>query len=485
MKYVIKNKNYHILIVLIFSAIIYFMGNMYLSISDPVESNYALTAKEMLLNHNYLSPQIFGHYWYDKPIFYYWELIVAFKLFGISDFGARFFSSLLALCNLYLIYRFVKSQTNHIIAITSAIIVSVSAEYWIIAKSVITDMTLGLYFNAILMSFYIGYIRHKSELKGYKQYYLLAYLASALAILTKGPIGFLLPGLIILIYLGIRRDLKELLSLQILPGLLILLSLGGSWYYYMYITHGNDFINVFLGVHNWLRTTVSEHPKFNVWYYYIPITIITLFPWSILLPKLIYNNRNNWFINIPFNSFLAVWAGTVIIFFSCMATKYSTYTFPALTPLAILMAIMCHKRIALICKTALVIGITYIVLTFIVAIPQMNKASTPHISQYINQSISDDAIILQGSGRYRVSPTYYSNHEVYQLLGPNQVAPDPTAISWNAKEVMPFISVNNLPPEKNVYLLIYNDDNFPDTLDSNNWSMVYSNTEGTIYQLHR
>jgi family 39 glycosyl transferase len=91
MKYVIKNKNYHILIVLIFSAIIYFMGNMYLSISDPVESNYALTAKEMLLNHNYLSPQIFGHYWYDKPIFYYWELIVAFKLFGISDFGARFF----------------------------------------------------------------------------------------------------------------------------------------------------------------------------------------------------------------------------------------------------------------------------------------------------------------------------------------------------------------------------------------------------------
>ena len=76
MKYVIKNKNYHILIVLIFSAIIYFMGNMYLSISDPVESNYALTAKEMLLNHNYLSPQIFGHYWYDKPIFYYWELII-------------------------------------------------------------------------------------------------------------------------------------------------------------------------------------------------------------------------------------------------------------------------------------------------------------------------------------------------------------------------------------------------------------------------
>ena len=83
----------------------------------------------------------------------------------------------------------------------------------------------------------------------------------------------------------------------------------------MYITHGNDFINVFLGVHNWLRATVSEHPRFNVWYYYIPITIIALLPWSIILPKSIYSNRKNWFTNIPFHSFLAVWAGIVILFF--------------------------------------------------------------------------------------------------------------------------------------------------------------------------
>ncbi|MDU1246642.1 MAG: glycosyltransferase family 39 protein [Veillonella sp.] len=485
MKYVLKNKNYHILIVLIFSAIIYFIGNAYLSITDPVESNYALTAKEMLLTKNYLSPQIFGHYWYDKPIFYYWELIVGFKLFGITNFGARFFSSLLALCNIFLIYRFVKAQTNHVIALVSAIIVSVSAEYWIIAKSLITDMTLGLYFNATLMSFYIGYIRHKSELKGYKQYYLLAYLASALAVLTKGPIGFLLPGLIILVYLAIRRDIRELFSLQIIPGLLLFLSLGGSWYYYMYITHGNDFINVFLGVHNWLRATVSEHPRFNVWYYYIPITIIALLPWSIILPKSIYSNRKNWFTNIPFHSFLAVWAGIVILFFTCMATKYSTYSFPALTPLTILIAVMCYKRINLIYKTAFVMGIAYIVLTFAVAVPQMKKASTPSISQFISQSISDDSILVQGSGRYRVSPTYYSGHEVYQLLGPNEVAPDPTTISWNAKDVMPFISINDLPTNKKIYLLVYGDDYLPDTINSDNLSLEYSNAEGTIYQLHR
>jgi len=56
----LKNKDYHIFIVLLLSSIVYFIGNTWLSITDPVETNYALTAKEMVLNHNYLSPQIFG-----------------------------------------------------------------------------------------------------------------------------------------------------------------------------------------------------------------------------------------------------------------------------------------------------------------------------------------------------------------------------------------------------------------------------------------
>ena len=53
MKYILKNKDYHIFIVLILSSIVYFIGNTWLSITDPVESNYALTAKEMIINQNY------------------------------------------------------------------------------------------------------------------------------------------------------------------------------------------------------------------------------------------------------------------------------------------------------------------------------------------------------------------------------------------------------------------------------------------------
>lgn len=90
----------------VMTAIFCFAANHLLVITDPVESNYALTAKEMLASGDYFSPRIFGNYWYDKPIFFYWELIAAFKLFGISNFAARFFPALFGVAGILLAYAF-------------------------------------------------------------------------------------------------------------------------------------------------------------------------------------------------------------------------------------------------------------------------------------------------------------------------------------------------------------------------------------------
>lgn len=475
------NEKYHIWILLIIASIIYFIGNGLMPVTDPIESNYALTAKEMLENNNYLSPQIFGHFWYDKPILFYLETLVAYKIFGISDFSSRFFPSLLALVNIGLIYWFVKKQTNHKVALVAATILATTIEHWIIGKAVITDMTLGLCFNACLMAFYLGYMQDKG-----KRYYYLAYLASALAVLTKGPIGFLLPGLIILVYLAIQKDLKEILHLHLITGIIIVLLLGGSWYYYMYAYHGQDFIDVFLGVHNWLRATVSEHPRFNVWYYYLVITLIALFPWTILLPKFLYQNRKVWLHNTRLHSFLAVWATIVILFFSCMATKYDTYTFPALAPMVILIAILCQEKARLIYKLGFAIALIYCLLTMLLAIPLMNNAAATKTGYYISHNIDPNALVISGQGKYRVSTTFYGNHDVYKLLPPKEKAPDITAISWNAKLVMPMISADRLPKDKEIFLLT--DKNIEsqtvlDLLKQHTWQLIMTTDEGSIYQL--
>ena len=73
----------------VMTAILCFVGNHLLVITDPVESNYALTAKEMLASGDYVSPRIFGNYWYDKPIFLYWLLSLSYSVFGATDFASR------------------------------------------------------------------------------------------------------------------------------------------------------------------------------------------------------------------------------------------------------------------------------------------------------------------------------------------------------------------------------------------------------------
>ena len=65
------------------------LGNSQLAVTDPVESNYALTAKEMVLSGDWISPQIYGTYWFDKPIFIYWMLCISYTLCGFTDFASR------------------------------------------------------------------------------------------------------------------------------------------------------------------------------------------------------------------------------------------------------------------------------------------------------------------------------------------------------------------------------------------------------------
>lgn len=83
------------LTLLFISLFLYLIGNQLLPVTDTAESNYALTAKEMVLSNDWISPQIYGHYWYDKPIFYYWELALSYTLFGFNEMASRLPAALL------------------------------------------------------------------------------------------------------------------------------------------------------------------------------------------------------------------------------------------------------------------------------------------------------------------------------------------------------------------------------------------------------
>lgn len=315
------------------SFISFLLFSHLMPITDPVESNYALTAKEMVVSADWLSPRIYGQVWYDKPVFFYWLTALAFKCFGFSDMAARLVPALFAGLGMVLLYWFLTKTSSQAAALLSALVMATSFEYVLLAKFVITDMVLFVFNNAALVFFYLAY----NGVGGTKRWYWPMYASMALAVLTKGPVGLLLPGLVIVIFILVQRKWTELRQMSILPGLFLFLVVALPWYAAMYYVHGSEFITTFFGVHNYLRATVSEHPKDNVIYFYLVVFLLSMLPWSLLTVKALVAGAKGYMMRTSsLRIFCFIWAGVYLIFYSLMATKYLTYTFPTLFPLAIL-----------------------------------------------------------------------------------------------------------------------------------------------------
>ena len=420
---------------------LFFLGNWLLPVTDPTENCYALTVKEMLEAGDWFSPRIYGNYWYDKPIFFYWELLLSCKIFGVNEFALRFPSAVMATACVALTYFCAKLLLNKKSAFCSAVILCCSVEFWYVAHAIITDMTLVFFISAALFAFYFGYTKKKTAL------YDLAWAAAAFAVLTKGPIGFCLPALIIFIFLCAESRLSHLVALFRARGIAIFLLIAASWYLPMYIIHGADFIYQFFGVHNFLRATVSEHPIFNVWYYYIIVFFIGMFPFSIAAFfhfKPIYST---------FNRFLIIWAAAVFVIFQLAATKYPTYTFPYIVPLAIIFAqIIPYRRIINLAAAMFI----FLLIANFAAIPIIARNSAREAAQIISP-IADNACIVSYRRFYPGSFVFYSGLKCYRLESDADIAKlRPNNFSWTAVNVMPFTTFQELKQRKKIIAMVDN-----------------------------
>ncbi len=327
--------------IFLISFFFYMFFNNLMPITDPVESNYVLTAKEMMLASDWISPRIYGNIWFDKPVFFYWVTAISFQLFGFSEWAARLAPAFFASLGLVLMYWFATKIVKPRVAVLAVLIMGTSFEYIILAKLIVTDMVFFVFNCAALSFFYLGYVKMDGTKK---RWYRIAYVSMALAVLTKGPIGVLLPGLVMLLFIAVQRNWSELKELFIPSGIFLFAVVALPWYAAMYAMHGTAFINGFFGVHNYLRATVSEHPKDNVSYYYIVVFLLSMLPWSALAIKaLIQGCKDFRKQSSPLLLFLFLWAAAYVGFYSLMATKYLTYTFPIVFPVAIVTAIYLER----------------------------------------------------------------------------------------------------------------------------------------------
>ncbi|MDY4919971.1 MAG: glycosyltransferase family 39 protein [Phascolarctobacterium sp.] len=291
---------------------------------DPDEPVYAETAREMIQFSDYLSPRIFGNYWYDKPPMYYWLVALSQHIFGFTEFAARFPASLMACGTVIMLYVSTTTLFNEKAGFWSAVILTSCVQFFYMGKAAVTDTTLLFFMSGAILCF------------AHRKYWLM-YICMALATVTKGPIGIVFPGAIIFIYLAMMGQLREILRMHVVRGTLLYFLVASPWYYAMYTVHGMQFIETFLGFHNVTRFTTPEHANRVTFWYYFPVIILGMFPWTGMLVQAVKASICESRIDDMRQLLLYhVWAGFVFIFFTICQTKLTSYILPMFPPMAVI-----------------------------------------------------------------------------------------------------------------------------------------------------
>lgn len=321
MKQLDKNSLIIVIAVAVFTVLFGIGG---VPLLDPDEPVYAETAREMIQTGDFLSPRIFGDYWYDKPPMYYWLVAISQLIFGDNEFAARFPAGLMAIGTTVMIYVSTTYLFSERTGFWSSLVLTSCLQFFYMGKAAVTDTTLLFFMTGALLSFL------------HKRYWLM-YICMGLATVTKGPIGIVFPGTIIFLYLLVMGQLRQILSMHVIRGLLVYFLVAAPWYYAMYTVHGMEFIETFLGFHNVTRFTTPEHASRVTFWYYFPVVILGMFPWTgILIQSIRASITDSRIDDMRLLSFMHVWWAFVFIFFTICQTKLVSYILPMFPALAVL-----------------------------------------------------------------------------------------------------------------------------------------------------
>lgn len=343
----IENKYYSKgIFILIFLSYIFLMwGNGILNLTNPDEVFYAQTAKEMIQHKSWLTPYIFDQPHFEKPILTFWLFKAGFMLFGISNFTARFFPALFAIIGVVAVYLLgllaFKEEKR---AFLSGLILMSSGIYIGLARTVFTDMIFSILILLSLLSFFWGYAKNERKTAGL----ILFFIFSALAVLAKGPLGLIIPLLIIVSFLLAKKNMGFLFCKGFLAwGFLIFIAIALPWYVYMLNRYGHSFTQEFFYNDHIRRFLNAEHPGNDKWYFYPASIIGCIFPWSIfILCALIYLPKKLRQDNNSFYLFLICWIAVVLLIFQAAHSKLISYILPLFPALSIIMADFIYSFIA-------------------------------------------------------------------------------------------------------------------------------------------
>ncbi|HXG50980.1 MAG TPA: glycosyltransferase family 39 protein [candidate division Zixibacteria bacterium] len=318
---------------LVLAVLLYLPGLGSRDFWAPVEPRYAEIARVMFARSEWLVPTVNGDLYTDKPILYFWLVLVASKIAGgVSEWTVRLPAAMggvgLVLAT-YLFGRDFFSPRRGFIA--GAVVGTAFRVLWEARWAHVDMLFVCLFAGAMLFAARSLFLRGSpSELLG-------AYALMGLATLTKGLIGIVLPALIGVLFIVVSRDWSLLRRLRIPAGLAVFLLVSAPWFLMVNAATEGRWLADFIYIHHVQRYTAGAGHR-QPFYYYLTTLPVDFLPWTVLAVPALWAYRREPIREKPVLLFLVCWFAAVFGFFSLSDTKRDLYLLPLFPPVALLVA---------------------------------------------------------------------------------------------------------------------------------------------------
>jgi 4-amino-4-deoxy-L-arabinose transferase-like glycosyltransferase len=305
------------------------------SLFDVDEGRNADAAHIMWVSGNYIVPFFNGVLRVDKPALLYWLQAACYEAFGLNEFAARLPSALASLVAVLATYELGRRMFGAAAGLLAGLILTSSVLFCAAAHFANPDALLNACMLLTLLLFWTSYAR------GGRGWLVWPSAAAGLAVLAKGPVGLVLPGAAVVLFLLWERRLRRLWDVRLLGGVLLFILVAAPWYVWVGVETKWEWVIRFWTEHNEKRFMAPMENHSGPFVYYLLVLIVGLAPWSVFLGLTGWHSYCGLRARDGQTSalrFLTCWIVVYLAFFTLAGTKLPNYILPLYPAAALLTA---------------------------------------------------------------------------------------------------------------------------------------------------
>lgn len=316
------------------------MGNR--PFASPDEGRYVEIPREMVVTGDYVTPRLDGMKYFEKPPLFYWMQAASIKAVGIDETSMRFWVVLFAILGcLSVFYVGAKCYSLNVGVMSTGILAS-TLIYYCHSRIIILDLVLSILLCGCLWAFFLAFVKKNQSKIPKKCLIVTMYALSALACLTKGLIGAVLPGFVVFLWILFTNNWKKLKEILYIPGILVFLVIFLPWHV-LAAQRNHDFLYYYFVVEHFLRYTTKFHNRYQPVWFFVSIILAGLIPWTGLSLMSLKNLMKKSVAKNSESIFLACWIFGIFGFFSFSHSKLIPYILPIVPPIALATAVFIEE----------------------------------------------------------------------------------------------------------------------------------------------